>query len=60
MITASDIHYESGQHAQGLAGGGLGAQLPVADTNERLRASVRRHAWHKTKRKALLCKDLCS
>jgi hypothetical protein len=40
MITASDIHYESGQHAQGLAGGGLGALLPGADTNERLRSSV--------------------
>ncbi len=35
MITASDIHYESGQHVQGLAGGGLGALLPLADTNER-------------------------
>jgi hypothetical protein len=41
MITTSDIDYQSGQHVQWLAGGGLGTLLPVADGNERLHASVR-------------------
>jgi hypothetical protein len=41
MITAFDIHYEPAQHVQRLARCGLGALLPVADTNGRLPTSVR-------------------